>query len=85
MHRGKVSARESLEIVNRLLDNGARINRQGRRYGSVLGAASAEGNIENANLLLEKGADCNAPGESLAARCWRLCSWLLKSCAAAAR
>ncbi|KAH0537657.1 hypothetical protein FGG08_005570 [Glutinoglossum americanum] len=52
----------SLEIILRLLDEGADINAQGGTYGTALQVASAGGHNQIVQLLLEKGADVDAQG-----------------------
>ena len=47
-------------MVQLLLDAGADVNAQSRRYGNALQAASARGHYQVIKLLLEKGADVNA-------------------------
>ena len=49
-------------MVKLLLDEGADVNAQGRRYGNALQAASEGGHKAVVKLLLDKGADVNAQG-----------------------
>ncbi|KAF8519162.1 hypothetical protein JB92DRAFT_2808791 [Gautieria morchelliformis] len=52
-----------LAIISQdLLENGADINAQGRRYGNALQIASLSSRHPMIQLLLEKGADVNAQG-----------------------
>ncbi|KAH7377131.1 hypothetical protein B0T11DRAFT_27613 [Plectosphaerella cucumerina] len=51
-----------IEMVKRLLEEGADVNAQGGDYGNALQAASSEGRDETVQLLLEEGADVNAQG-----------------------
>ncbi|KAH6870903.1 ankyrin repeat-containing domain protein, partial [Thelonectria olida] len=48
--------------IHLLLEKGADVNAEGRRYGSAIQAASAGGHDKTVQLLLEKGADVNAKG-----------------------
>ena len=49
-------------IAKLLLNKGANVNTQGRRYSNALQAASFKGHQAVAKLLLNKGADVNAQG-----------------------
>ncbi|XWW92183.1 hypothetical protein V2A60_000106 [Cordyceps javanica] len=50
------------EVVETLLEKGARVNAQGGFYGNALQAASPNGHREVVETLLEKGAQVNAQG-----------------------
>ena len=49
----------SVEVVQQLLDKGARVN-QNVRYKTALMHAASEGHVEIVKLLLAKGAEVNA-------------------------
>ncbi|KAF8166996.1 ankyrin repeat-containing domain protein [Mycena galopus ATCC 62051] len=51
-----------LQVVERLLDQGADVNEQGGEYGSALQAACAEGHTQIACLLVERRANMNMKG-----------------------
>ncbi|RYP77300.1 hypothetical protein DL769_003449 [Monosporascus sp. CRB-8-3] len=50
------------EMAKLLLDKGAKVNAQGKKYGNALQAASYRGDEQMVKLLLNKGADVNAQG-----------------------
>jgi ankyrin repeat protein len=49
-------------VVKMLLNKGAEVNAQGRRYSSALYAALARGDKAVVKMLLNKGAKINAQG-----------------------
>lgn len=59
------------EAVQLLLDQGAEVNAQGRRYGNALQAACAGGHQRVAEMLLDKGAAVNARGAFQNPTIWR--------------
>ena len=50
--------------VKSILDKGADINAQGRRYGTALQVASERGHHQVVQILLNRGADINAQGDN---------------------
>ncbi|KAJ7059385.1 hypothetical protein C8F01DRAFT_989269, partial [Mycena amicta] len=51
-----------LDVVQLLLECGAKVNMQGELHGNALSTASAKGHLDIAQLLLEHGANINAQG-----------------------
>ena len=57
-----VSTEEHEQVVQFLIENGAKVNARGGCYDNALQAASCNGNIRVVKLLIEKGAKVNARG-----------------------
>ncbi|OJJ03140.1 hypothetical protein ASPVEDRAFT_42653 [Aspergillus versicolor CBS 583.65] len=56
------ACRDNVELVQLLLDRGARINTQGGYYGSALLGAAHYGKLEIVELLIAAGADVDIHG-----------------------
>ena len=60
MHSASYKGNEA--VVKLLLENGAKVNAEGGKYGNALQAALYRGNKAIVKLLLENGAEVNAKG-----------------------